>query len=228
MYCVKCGVRLQESVSSCPLCGTPVWNPDAQAGEQSYPDTFPRQYQESSIGYAVLMTVLCVIATVTILTVCFELYGHLAWGGYAIGGIALFYLLAVLPSWFSHPPEEVFIPVDHAAAALYTLYICEKTGGDWFLRFAFPLIGMSCILITALVCLLKYVKNGKPFILGGFLILLGGATVLAEFFEHLTFGTRMFQWSFYTLGFLSASGIFLLIAGFVPSLRQAMRRYFFY
>ena len=28
MYCVKCGVKLQEGAEICPLCGTPVWNPD--------------------------------------------------------------------------------------------------------------------------------------------------------------------------------------------------------
>jgi len=32
MYCVKCGVKLQEGIPSCPLCQTPVWNPDADAG----------------------------------------------------------------------------------------------------------------------------------------------------------------------------------------------------
>ena len=228
MYCVRCGVRLQDGVPACPLCGTPVWNPDEHTGEKSYPDTLPRQYRETTVAYAVIMTILCLISAVTIMAVCLKLYGTLSWGSYAIGGIGLFYILAVLPSWFRNPREEVFIPLDHTAAALYVLLICVQTGGHWFLSFAFPLLGMSCVLITALTCLLKHLKKGKPFILGGFLILLGGATMLAEFFEHITFGSRMFLWSPYTMGILGASGIFLLIAGFVPPLRQAMRRYFFY
>ena len=36
MYCVKCGVRLQEGTENCPLCGTPVWNPDASEKENRY------------------------------------------------------------------------------------------------------------------------------------------------------------------------------------------------
>ena len=34
MYCVKCGVRLQDGVNSCPLCNTPVWNPEQPEQEQ--------------------------------------------------------------------------------------------------------------------------------------------------------------------------------------------------
>ena len=28
MYCVKCGVRLQDGVGECPLCHTAVWMPE--------------------------------------------------------------------------------------------------------------------------------------------------------------------------------------------------------
>ena len=28
MYCVKCGVKLDDSLERCPLCGTPVWRPE--------------------------------------------------------------------------------------------------------------------------------------------------------------------------------------------------------
>ena len=32
MYCVKCGVKLQDGTETCPLCQTPVWNPGQPAG----------------------------------------------------------------------------------------------------------------------------------------------------------------------------------------------------
>ena len=228
MYCVKCGVRLQDGVNSCPLCSTPVWNPDQPEVEHSYPDHYPRDHKESNRPFAVAMTVICVMAAAVILTVCFKLYGKLNWGGYAIGGIALLYVVGVLPSWFRHPPIEVFVPVDHAAVALLTLYICLKTGGSWFLRFAFPVILISCLLFTAVACLLKHVRGGRLFILGGFLLGLGGFTVLIEFFEHLTFGVPMFLWSLYPLIGFAALGCFLLLTGAVPSLRETFERRFFF
>ncbi len=228
MYCVKCGVRLQDGVEQCPLCRTPVWNPEAKEKEHSYPESMPREYRESNTAAAVVITILAVMAMVTVLVVCLKLYGRLNWGGYVIGGLLLFYIAVVVPLWFSHPRAEWLLAADHAAAAGYLLFICAQTGGNWFLSFAFPITGISCLLTTGLTCLLKYVRHGKPYILGGFLILLGGATMLTEMFEHLTFGTRMFRWSLYSAGFLAAGGIFLLISGMVPRLRQAMRRHFFY
>ena len=228
MYCVKCGVKLQDGVEECPLCHTPVWNPEPKEESRRYPDTMPAQHKESDIPGAVAMTVICAIASIVTLTVCFKLYGSLSWGGYVILGLLLFYVVAVLPRWFVHPKAEVFVPVDHAAAALYVLYICLKTGGSWFMSFAFPVIMSSCIISTALICLLKYVKGGKAFILGGFLLALGGFTVLVEFFEHLSFGVGMFRWSLYSLAGFGSAGLFLLIAGMIPSLRQGMRKRFFF
>ena len=228
MYCVKCGVRLQDGVNSCPLCGTPVWNPEQPEEVRSCPDHYPQSHKESNLPFAVAMTVICALAVAVILTVCFKLYGKLLWGGYAIGGIALFYIVAVLPCWFRKPLVEVFIPVGHAAAALLALFVCLKTGGHWFLSLAFPVALISCLLFTAVACLLKHVRHGKLFIFGGFFLALGGFTVLIELFVHLTFGMPMFQWSLYSLIGFSVVGGFLLLAGMIPALRRTLEKQFFF
>ena len=232
MYCVKCGVKLQDGVSACPLCRTPVWNPEQpEAGAEidtGFPEVYPDMHRESNLPAAVALTVLCVTAAAVILAVCMKLYGKLNWGGYAIGGLTLFYVIAVLPNWFREAPAEIFLPADHAAAALFTLYVSVKTGGHWFLSFAFPVILASCLLLTALVCLLKYVRGGRLFILGGFLLGIGAFTVLIEFFEHLSFGLRMFRWSLYSLLGFGAAGIFFLLAGMIPSLRRTLEKRFFF
>lgn len=228
MYCVKCGVKLQEGVERCPLCQTPVWDPEPREGSRSYPDTLPRQHRESDLPGAVALTVVCAIAGIVTLTVCFRLYGALRWGGYVIGALLLFYVIAVLPRWFRQPRGEVFVPIDHAATALYVLYICLKTGGHWFLSFALPVLLSSCLISTAMICLLKYVTGARLFILGGFLLLCGGFTVLVEFFEHLSFGVGMFRWSPYSLAGFGSVGLFLLIAGMIPSLRRGLEKRFFF
>lgn len=228
MYCVKCGVRLQDGVERCPLCATPVWNPDQPEEEHSYPDHYPRAHKASTLPFAVAATAICVMALIVILTVCFKLYGKLLWGGYAIGGVLLFYVIFVLPRWFRNPPVEVFVPVGHAAAALLALFICLKTGGHWFLSLAFPVAGTSCLLFTAVSVLLKHVRHGKLFILGGFLLGLGGFTMLIEFFVHLTFGVPMFQWSLYSMIGFAAAGGFLLLAGMIPGLKRTLEKHLFF
>ncbi len=228
MYCVKCGVKLQNGAERCPLCATPVWNPDEIAQERAYPEHYPHPQKESNLPFAVTMSVLCALAALVILTVCLKLYGTLRWGGYAIGGIGFFYVAAILPCWFRKPRSEVFVPIDHAAAALLAWFICFRTGGHWFLRFAFPVLLASCLLITAVVCLLKYVRGGRLFILGGAFLGIGGFTVLVEFFEHLSFGTKMFRWSVYSLMGFCAVGVILLLAGIIPAMRHALEKRFFF
>ena len=76
------------------------------------------------------------------------------------------------------------------------------------------------------VCLMM--AAGGTLALSGFLLLLGGFTVLVEFFEHLSFGTGMFRWSLYSLAGFGAAGLFLLIAGMIPRLRQGLEKRFFF
>ena len=228
MYCVRCGVKLQEGTEHCPLCGTPVWDPEETTGEERYPDTLPRHSRESGMAGAAAMTVVCVIAIAVVTIVCFRLYGALRWGSYALGGILLYYVAAILPGWFRSPRSEIFVPVDFASAGAYLLLVCRKTGGHWFLSFALPLVLLSCLLTTGMICLLKYLRHGRLWIFGGFLLLLGGFTVLAEFFEHVTFGTAMFLWSPFSLAVFGAVGLFLLLAGMIRPLLQALEKRFFF
>ena len=228
MYCVKCGVRLREGVESCPLCQTPVWNPDRLAGEPAFPDNYPHEHKESTLPAAVALTVICAAAMIAVLTVCFKLYGRLDWGAYALGGIGLFFVVFALPLWFRSPRAEVFIPVDHVAAALLALIICLKTGGKWFLSFAFPVALGSCVISTAVCCLLKFVRGGRLFVLGGALLAIGGFSILIEFFAHLSFGAEMFLWSLYSLLGFGIPGLFLVIAGIIPALRRGLKKRFFF
>lgn len=228
MYCVKCGVRLQEGVTACPLCGTPVWNPEEKPGEKTYPDTLPRRHSESNLPSLFFLTALTVVVIVVELAVCLKLYGALRWGGFAAGGVLLFYIVAVLPFWFRRPLMVVFLPVDFLAAGLFVWYIAFATGGRWFWSFAFPVIGIACLLTVGLYVLLKYVKRGKLFIFGGFLILVGGFTVLIELFESVTFHTPMFLWSLFPLAGFFTAGLFLLLGGIIPPLHRAIKRRLFF
>ena len=55
MYCIQCGVKLQEGTACCPLCRTPVWNPEDLSREKSYPDELPRQHREADLPGAVVL-----------------------------------------------------------------------------------------------------------------------------------------------------------------------------
>ena len=226
MYCVKCGVKLQDHVEKCPLCQTPVWNPDAfTAGDPIYPPRLPEK-KDTHLAVAIIISVIAALGAFIVYLVGSHVSG--IWSGITMLGIALFYLILVLPIWFPHLHPGVYFPVTHAATAGYLLYICHVTGGHWFLSFAMPIVLILCVIITTIAVLLRHVRHGRFFIFGSLFIALGIFNVLLELFEHITFALPMFLWSPYSAGALTLFGLFLILAGIIPPLRHFLEKNFFF
>ncbi len=230
MYCVKCGVKLAEGVKTCPLCATPVWCPD-EAGEKEERTSYSRRYpvisrQERLTAMAALTAVL-LAAMLACLSICLNMTGRVGWSFYVIVGTAAFYFAFLLPLWFRKPHPMVFVPVSFASVCLLLLLLSGYTGGHWFLTFAFPLTLLLAALTIGALALYRYVKKGTLFITGGLLMACGGACLLAEFFEHLTFGTDMFTWSVYAAVVFFLFGGFFILAGMIQPLKEHLQRKFF-
>jgi len=227
MYCVKCGVSLQEGIDRCPLCGTPVWNPDSTPFVSKYNTAAVPEKTADRKPAAIFFTLLTLLAAAAVTGICFGLYRSLNWGDIVLMSLLLFFIIAILPVWFDNPNPVVFIPIDIAAVEGFLLYICLRTGGHWFLSFAFPCAGILGIIATATAALLKYLKRGRYCVLGGMQILLGLFCILLEFFQHITFDTAMFTWSLFASIALFTSGIFLLCVGIIRPLREFVNRVFY-
>ena len=173
MYCIHCGVELSDSETVCPLCGTRVFHPDLprQQGEPPFPpepSTHPEEVNRT--GALFILTMLAVLPIVICILCDWSLNGTIVWSGFASGGVALLYILAVLPLWFKKPNPVIFVPADFVAIGLYLLYINFATGGHWFLSFAFPVTGAIGVLVTTVVTLLRYLSRGYLYIFGGALM----------------------------------------------------------
>lgn len=231
MYCINCGVELADSETVCPLCGTRVFHPDMprQQGEPPFPpDPMGHPEEVNRSGVLFILTMLAVLPIVICILCDWSVNGAILWSGYAAGGVALLYILAVLPLWFRKPNPVIFVPADFAAIGLYLLYINFATGGHWFLTFAFPVAGSIGVLITTMVALLRYVRRGYLYIFGGALIAAGGLAMLLEFLLNLTFGVHQtFFWSFYPLAAGVLLGVMLIIIAVCPPLRRSLHRKFF-
>lgn len=146
MYCIKCGVELADSERVCPLCGTRVFHPDLPCGqgEPPYPPTdHPRHEEVSRIGVLFVISV-CMLLPAVITVLCdWRINGTIVWSGFAVGGLLLLYILAVLPLWFKRPNPVIFVPIDFAAIGVFLLYVNYATGGHWFLTFALPVTGAA-------------------------------------------------------------------------------------
>lgn len=228
MYCVKCGVKLEDGINRCPLCQTPVWNPDGIDSENKYPEKMPKAPVETNLPSAIFFSIICSVSIIVLLVICLNIYGEIAWGGYPIFAIALFYILFILPAWFVNPNPVIFSSIDFLAIALFLFYVNQKVDGQWFFSFALPIVVILAADSVTVITLAKYVKRGGLFIAGGAVIFLGFASVAIEFFQSITFHTRMFTWSLISLSVFFGFGIFLIIAGIYKPLKDYLKKNFFF
>ena len=229
MYCVRCGVRLQEGVKACPLCGTPLWCPEAGEREPvaTYPDRYPMISRQRRLTVLSALTVVLLAAMIACFSIAMNTAGKMGWSFYVIVGAAAFYFIFLLPFWFEKPHPMIFVPVAFLSACVLLLLISGYTGGHWFLSFAFPLTAMAAIVTIGAIALFRYVRKGTIFITGGLLMVIGGVCLLEELFQHLTFRTPMFTWSPYAAVVFFLFGGFFILAGIVRPLREYLERQFF-
>lgn len=231
MYCVNCGVKLQDGEKKCPLCQARVFHPDFEVGQKDllYPkEKFPAPEKKTRfVQIAVLaFLALCLV----IVTICDWQFSPVKnWSGYVIGATLLFYVVAILPTWFKKPNPVIFVPCDFLACTLFLLYINLKTDAHWFLPFALPVMVFSCLVVTAVVTLVRYTKNAKFYIFGGASVLTGGGFLAVEFLINFTFGfERFIGWSLYPLSVFAVLGGFLIFLGICRPARESMHRKFFW
>ena len=229
MYCIKCGAKLSEGQTVCPICETRVYHPDFSITEEN---TYPKiPFKSEEFNRKGLMFVLTMIFLIPIiLPILLELdwRGEISWSGYASGGSLIFYVSFIMPYWFKKRYPVIFTPISFALIIGLLLFICYQTGGSWFMSFALPVAGSLGLIITAAVTLLHYVKKGCLYIIGGMLISLGMWTVLLEYDIRTTFDVATpFYWSVAPLTVFSVLGIMLIVIAIVKPLKESLRRIFF-
>lgn len=228
MYCVKCGAKLSDGQTVCPLCETKVFHPDITIKEEHTYPKIPFQSEElNRTGLMFVLTMLFLIPIILPIVLELNWRSNISWSGYAAGGTLIFYTAFVMPYWFKKPNPVIFTPVTFALSIGLLLFICIKTDGNWFMKFAFPVVGTLGLIITATVAILYYVKKGYLYTIGGMLIALGFWSVLLEYDIRDSFEVNTPNWSIAPLTVLSVLGVMLIVIAIVKPLKESLRRIFF-
>ena len=230
MYCIKCGVKLADTEKKCPLCDTAVCHPDIKQAD-SEPIYPKNKMPKTSSGYKALNGAIIILFLIP-LFVCFfadiSIDGVLEWSGYVAGALIFSYVTFALPLWFTRPNPVIFVPCSFAALELYLLYISLATDGGWFLSFAFPVVGGICIIVTTVVTLMRYVRHGRLYIMGGAFVASGAFMLLIEYLMCFTFGMSLIGWSIYPLAVFVLFGALLFYFAINSSAREMMERMLFF
>jgi hypothetical protein len=210
-----------------------AYHPDLpqSEGERLYPEKgrpIPNG-RGNGWGLQIIIAAAFLLTALIVLLCNLQLKQEVTWAGYVLCALGLCYTVLFLPAWFRSPNPVIFTQIGFAAAGGYLLYINQVTEGDWFLSFAFPVVGWIGLLICAAVTILHYVKKGRLYVFGGTAIALGGFMPLMEFLMNLTFDwPQRLIWSYYPLMALVLFGGLLLFFAVCRPARESVERIVFF
>ena len=233
-YCVNCGVELHASAERCPLCGTPVLNPNSPPPD-SVTLPFPTQRKEvkpaDRRSLAMLFTAMLASAAVAsgVLNLFFHPEGP--WSLYIIGACVMLWLILVPPLWKRGMPLLLRLVVDTAAVALYVFLIALAAGGaeSWYPGLALPIVLLTG---AAALVLGGTLGGGRRSILSTLTITIGVIGVYLVGLELLInrylFGAENagLGWSLIVLTICVALMVPLMVVRHHPALREEARRRF--
>lgn len=157
-YCVNCGVELDASLKSCPLCNTPVINPSElekiakhspYSKERGQVDTVRRK------DLAILSTIVLVATAVCCLLLNLFVFSGSLWSLFIIGACLLVYVLLIPVMLYVRFPIYIYLLFDGIATGIYLFLITFNTGDDrWFLELALPILALVVILVEIFALLL--------------------------------------------------------------------------
>lgn len=174
-YCVQCGVRLAEDLHSCPLCHTPVINPnlkETHKGESEQPQRMEEIIERMDRNYLRQLSVaLMMIPILTVLLIDI-IDGGVTWSPYAIGAMAMCWFFFVVPVVFRFKRPYAYVALDVLALCGYLALIAVMTDGfSWYLQIVLPLLVLLGA-VTLLVMLVLRRLEMRKIIKGALLLLI--------------------------------------------------------
>ena len=153
-YCVNCGVKLEQSLETCPLCHTPVINPNSIKSATPTPSNSPFAEMRGEVEpvnkkdiFSWLTIVFASIA-VGCLLLNLTLYKGSPWSIPVIGTCILMWVFFCPRMYDNRIPLSVSLIVDVICIALYSYFLTFLTENDlWFFELAVPITIMLSILL---------------------------------------------------------------------------------
>lgn len=231
-YCVKCGVKLEESEKQCPLCHTVVYHPDIKIPDntlQPYPEEHTILLSEMNNKYKIIIATICIFIPTILTLICdYKINSEIIWSDIVFSSVCLLYCLIFVPLIFPKKDTLLYIGTDFTALLVFQWYLSYTTGGNWFFPFALPLI-ISIILITVTAILLKrFTKASYLFVFAILFILTGADCIIVEYLiTKVFFDETKFVWSYYPCLTFIAVGVILLLINRNKTLKEQITKKFF-
>ena len=159
-YCVNCGVELESSLKKCPLCNTPVLNPNELVKIKTASSPYPRETGQVDIvkkkDLAILTSVILIATSLCCLLLNIFAFSKTPWSLFIIGACLILFVMVFPLIIYTKLPIYLSLMLDGAAVGFYLYMITFNTKTtSWFTALALPIVVLSTILVEIFALLLR-------------------------------------------------------------------------
>ncbi|MGN1179593.1 MAG: DUF6320 domain-containing protein [Suilimivivens sp.] len=229
-YCVNCGVELESSLKKCPLCNTPVFNPNELQKITKAQPPYPTQTGQVDVvkrkDLALLTCVVLVATSLCCLLLNLFVFTKTPWSLFIIGACLLLFVLVIPVVIYTKLPIYLSLALDGAATGFYLYMITFNTADDrWFSSLALPIVIIVTILIEIFALLLhifpvSFLTTALYFFVEAALLCVG----LELLINHYLHAPPHLMWSAIVLTICAVITIALITILSMRRLREAVRR----
>ncbi len=228
-YCVNCGVKLDSSLDSCPLCHTPVINPNESDNiKKAHPyPTEKGQVDSVRRSDVAILTIIVLLATsLSCLLLNLYVFTGIMWSLFIIGICILLFVLLIPLFVYTKVPAYASILFDGIALGFFLYLITFNTSDiTWFTKLALPIVALLTILAEIFVLLLRAFPvsfiSTALYVFIQIAMLCVGLELLIRHYES---APLRLTWSAIVLTVCSVIAIMLITVLCTRRLREAIRR----
>lgn len=152
-YCVNCGVELHETAKACPLCNTPVYNPN-EIKKAEAPTPYPTEKGQVEVvkrkDLGILLSTVMIATSVTCGLLNALVFTGPRWSLAVIGVCGIVWVIMIPLVIYIKQSIYVSFLYDGVAVAVY-LYLLTlmMDRDDWFFGLGLPIVVLVTVLVEA-------------------------------------------------------------------------------
>ena len=231
-YCVQCGVKLEQSLKKCPLCQTPVINPNELItgalpdGVSPFATVKGEVEPMKKIDIGLWLTLVFGSTALACGILNIFVFHHNYWSIPVIGACIILWLFFCPRMFLPTIPISINLLVSAVSIIFYELAITLMTENDrWFFEIALP-VTLSLLGLVALsgICY-KFVASSLMATVLYFFMDVGILSVIVEYFIDI-FLNQNFQifWSAIVASVCAVISVALIAILSMKRLREAVRK----
>lgn len=162
-YCVHCGVELDPSLKKCPLCNTPVLDPNNIPyfeATSPYPSKKGKVEPVRKKDAAIFVSVLLLTIGITCGILNWLVFSRAPWSLLVIGFCVVIWVICIPFIFYQKLSPYLAVLFDGMAASFYLYLISRLTGSaDWLFYLGLPIVAMFTVLLEILMLFILKVNH---------------------------------------------------------------------